>query len=320
MTQSRCPRGQPSRAAVGRQLHISNAAQAWLARFDRDLAEAGGLTQGTRYNYGHEAALFVHWLFGRRPLRWQRLQARSVIRFVVTRAQGLRRTTARRLLAVAVRRFLRFLSSQGVCAATLVGAVPRFAPWPRAPLPQGLSQPQCRQLLAAFDRSTAAGRRDYALTLCMLETGLRVGEAARLTLEQLDWHRGVLCLPENKSRRERVLPLPPKVGRALAAYLQAGRPASALRQVFLADGPVRPLSQANARWRLCLAFARSGLPVRGTHVLRRTFATRLHQAGASLKEVADWLGHRHLNTTAAYAWVNLKELRQVVLPWPEHWR
>jgi len=45
----------------------------------------------------------------------------------------------------------------------------------------------------------------------------------------------------------------------------------------------------------------------------------LHQSGSSLKEVADWLGHRSLEATQRYAWVNLRELRQMVLPWPEGW-
>jgi site-specific recombinase XerD len=54
----------------------------------------------------------------------------------------------------------------------------------------------------------------------------------------------------------------------------------------------------------------------GPHRLRHTFATRLHERGASLKEVADILGHQDFNTTAIYARVNMVQLRQVAMPWP----
>ncbi len=61
---------------------------------------------------------------------------------------------------------------------------------------------------------------------------------------------------------------------------------------------------------------RSGLTDGGPHRLRHSFATRLHARGASIKEVADVLGHQHFDTAAIYARVNLSQLRKVALPWP----
>ena len=68
-----------------------------------------------------------------------------------------------------------------------------------------------------------------------------------------------------------------------------------------------------------LAYARSGLDPRvtGTHVLRHTAATRLLRAGVSMKEIADVLRHRSLDTSAIYAKVDLSTLTTVALPWPE---
>jgi site-specific recombinase XerD len=51
-------------------------------------------------------------------------------------------------------------------------------------------------------------------------------------------------------------------------------------------------------------------------LLRRTFATVLHNRGAPLKEVADILGHKSIDTTAVYARLNLRQLEKVALPWP----
>jgi site-specific recombinase XerD len=67
-----------------------------------------------------------------------------------------------------------------------------------------------------------------------------------------------------------------------------------------------------------LAYARAGLDSRctGTHVLRHTAATRLLRAGVPMKEIADLLRHRSLNTSAIYAKVDLSALTAVALPWP----
>jgi len=67
------------------------------------------------------------------------------------------------------------------------------------------------------------------------------------------------------------------------------------------------------------AYRRAGLDARltGTHVLRHTAATRMLRAGVSLKEIADVLGHRSLDTSAIYAKVDRSALTEVALPWPE---
>jgi site-specific recombinase XerD len=60
-----------------------------------------------------------------------------------------------------------------------------------------------------------------------------------------------------------------------------------------------------------------GADFKGAHALRHTAATGLLRAGASLKEVADILGHRSIDTTVIYAKVDLERLAGVALPWPE---
>ena len=64
------------------------------------------------------------------------------------------------------------------------------------------------------------------------------------------------------------------------------------------------------------AYDRVGIQATGTHLLRRTFATGLHQRGVNLKLIADFLGHQDLGTASVYTRVNLKQLRLLALPWP----
>ncbi len=240
--------------------------------------------------------------------------------FVAAAASKWQPGTAQ-LVATALRSFLRFLQLRGLRIESLLAAVPTVANWKLARLPKALSDTQLTALLAAFDRATPAGRRDYALAMCLVGLGLRAGEVAALVLEDFDWRAGIVRIAAGKTRRASSLPLPPSVGRALIAYLADGRPPTHDRHVFVRHAlPVgAPLGAGGTRAAIRRAFGRAGLPpeARGTHVLRHTAASRMVRGGASLKEVADVLRHRSLDTTQIYTKVDLPALRDVALPWPE---
>ena len=154
--------------------------------------------------------------------------------------------------------------------------------------------------------------------------GLRAQEVASLRLEDIDWRLGAVHVPPTKTRRGRDLPLSASVGASVAAYLRAGRPSSASRRLFLRIGLAEgePVDASTVRVGVRAAYRLAGLPIHytGTHRLRHTAATRLVRAGASVKEVADILGHLSLDSTAVYAKVDLPRLRAVALPWPRRSR
>jgi site-specific recombinase XerD len=190
-----------------------------------------------------------------------------------------------------------------------------------AKLPRSLSDEQVRALLAAFDKSTATGLRDHAIALCFLELGLRAGEVAAIELDDIDWEAGTLRIAEGKSHRGRMLPLPKASGRAIVSYLRKGRPATLTRSLFVRHRV--PAGKAMAaelvRGAMRRAYAKGGLPAEwtGTHLLRHTAATRMIQGGASLKQIADVLGHQSIDTTMIYTKVDVPALRMVSMPWPE---
>ena len=142
---------------------------------------------------------------------------------------------------------------------------------------------------------------------------------AGLSLEDVDWRNGRLRLAAPKGRRERHLPLPQEVGQALAAYLRSAPPVGLSRVLFRTRHGQRPLRSGWLSQRVGTALACAGLGAAGksAHLLRRSFATQLVQQGASLKAVADLLGHASLSTTQVYAKVNLPMLRAVAQPWPQ---
>jgi site-specific recombinase XerD len=291
-----------------------------VAQFRFYLRDACGLAEGTCSGRARFAREFLQGKFGSGPLSWEDLRPGDVIAFVTAYARRCRPSTAQGA-ATTLRSLLRYLQSQGWCAPSLVAAVPRLPHWKLADISRTLTDDQLRALLATFDRARSTGRRDYAMARCMTDLGLRVSEVVALRLEDIDWHAATVRIAPGKSRRTRELPLPERLGRAIARYLRRGRPGTSCRQVFVRHRFRRGAAVSTALIRGVVRRALAQVPgceqLTGTHILRHTAATRLHRAGTGLKGVADILGHSCLGTTTIYTKVDLPALAAVALPWPE---
>jgi integrase/recombinase XerD len=287
--------------------------------FDSYLATTCGLAAPTRLSYGRFVREFLAARYGAGPIDLTALGPADVTAYVTTRATRLAPASTT-VIALAMRSCLRYLQLLGIGDARWLAAVPHAAQWRLATLPSVLTEDELSAFLAAFDRTRATGRRGYAIGLCFTELGLRVGEVARLALEDIDWRAGLLTLAPGKTRRASQLPLHAKVAGALADYLRHGRPPTASRVIFVHHRAPRgtPLGPSGVRCAVRAAYGRAGLDARwtATHVLRHTAATRMLRAGVSLKEIADVLRHRSLDTSAIYAKVDRSALSEVALRWP----
>jgi site-specific recombinase XerD len=236
--------------------------------------------------------------------------------YVTERASlGLAKTTVRSDCGV-LRVFLRYAHRQGVLGRDLSGTVE----WPQAyrlaTLPRSISWAQVDQVLAGVDRRTPCGKRDYAILLLLVVYGLRGHEVAALTLDDIDWRRERLAVPERKAGHSTAYPLSPPVGEAVLDYLRHGRPATDDRHVFFrALAPVRPIGSAavSACAGRYLVAAGVKVPRPGSHTLRHTCVQRLVDAEFSLKEIGDFVGHRSPASTEIYAKVAVEALREVAL-------
>lgn len=290
-----------------------------IVEYDGYLRDVCGLTADTRVSRICFIRKFLRATFGNRPIRWDCLRPKHVFAFVAGFGRSGRLASAA-VAAYSLRSFLRWLEFEGHCPPGLILAVPCFRRCKHASLPRVLTDQQLRAFLKLFDRSSPTGRRDYAMALCQVDLGLRVGEVVALTLDDIDWRHGTIRIVASKSRRGRVLPLLTRLGRAIVDYLRHGRPAGVCRHLFLRHTlPIgRPVSRALYGGVIARALAKvEDCPAwRGTHVLRHTAATRLHSRGVSLKAIADLLGHRSLDTTAIYTKVDRTGLATIALPWP----
>jgi integrase/recombinase XerD len=137
-----------------------------------------------------------------------------------------------KLLAAALRSFLRFLFLSGATAADLSAAVPPVRRWRLAALPPFLAAEEVDRAIAAADRSTARGSRAAAVLLLLARLGLRAGEVVALELGDIHWDVGEIVV-RGKGRVHDRLPLLDDVGEALALYLRESRGTSSSRRVFL---------------------------------------------------------------------------------------
>jgi site-specific recombinase XerD len=142
-----------------------------------------------------------------------------------------------KLLTSALRSFFRFARYRGKVKLDLGAAVPVVPHWTMTAVPRAIPADQVRQLLNSINRTTALGRRDYAVLLLLARLGLRASEAAFLELDDINWKTGQLSI-RGKAGQRSDLPLPGEVGKAIAAYLRNGRPQSASRRVSR-DPPFR---------------------------------------------------------------------------------
>jgi integrase/recombinase XerD len=307
------------RSRFGQRRQRLSAEERLLEQYHQHLQTVAGLADDTCHQRLRHAREFLQGRFGCRGLNRKTLSADNVIEFVRGYAQQCTAQSAQGA-ANSLRSFLRYLHFRGRCTASLVAAVPRMPSWRLARVPKALTSDQLRSFLAIFDRSTPNGRRDYAMALCQVVLGLRVGEVAKLRLEDIDWRRGTIRIIAGKGLRERQLPLVDGVGKAIADYLRRGRPSGSCRSVFVRHrAPAGPVSIALVAgvYRLAFAKTKTCKGLLGTHILRHTAATDMLRHGANLKQIADVLGHQSIETTTIYAKVDLSTLSRVAMPWPE---
>ena len=217
-----------------------------------------------------------------------------------------------------LRGYFRYRASLGDLVHGLIGALAYPANWALSSLPKKLTDEEVAQLVGSLNNPCRAMRRACAIVRCALDLGLRSIEVAQLSLDDIDWHAGTITLRHTKGRRVDILPLPVATGEAIAKYLELERPKTSNRAIFVRNVAPRdaPVGADLVRITIRQAYARAGLPYTRSHLLRHTMANRLLASGSSLKEVADVLRHRSLNTTMIYAKLDSRSLSAVAMPWP----
>jgi site-specific recombinase XerD len=282
------------------------------------MAHVRGLAASTRENAVRIVGRMLRKHFDEGAINLGVITPEDVRKFFAEQAKLYTTPASLGTVVSGLRGYFRWRSTLGDCTHALTGVLASPANWQQASLPKSLAPAEVTQLVAALGAPGRSMRRTAAMVRCALDLGLRIGEVASLSLDDIDWNAGTITLRRTKSRRDDVMPLPAVTGDAIAAYLRYERPKTAHRFVFASHKAPRerPIGAALVGKSISEAYVRAGLACTRPHLLRHTMAARLLAGGSSIKEVADVLRHRSLSSTQVYAKLDIDHLLEVALPWP----
>jgi integrase/recombinase XerC len=289
-----------------------------LRRFDEHMGCVRGLATQTRKHCLAVIRRLLLGLFGDQAVAISTIQPDHIRQFIASQSKFCKVPASISATVSALRSYFRYRATLGDRVHHLIGVTSFPANWQQAALPKTLNNDEVERLLAALKYDGKAALRTAAIVRCALDLGLRSCEVAHLGLDDINWSAATVTLRRTKGRRDDVMPLPAATGQAIADYLKHERPQTTNRAVFVRNVAPRdqPVGPDLIRKSIRQAYARAGLPYTRSHLLRHTMANRLLAGGSSIKEVADVLRHRSLNTTLVYAKLDSKNLAAVALPWP----
>jgi integrase/recombinase XerD len=284
-----------------------------LERFLLQL-EADGRSEHTIAQYRRHVRLLVSWLEGEgKPAGIGALHPQLVAEFMVSSAARNRsdgqpkKPTAVNALRTSIRCFCAYLRDAGLVQANPAMLLRRAICSSRRS--RALDEAEVERLVAALQEATdTPGQRDRVLFSLMLATGVRIGSALGLDVEDVDLERGELLLRRTKGSREDRVFLPQTVVPALAALVaEVGT-----GPIFRNGGGIR-LTARHANRRLAQTFERAGIRrVNGSHALRHTFATDMYRRTRDILLVKEALCHRSVASTLVYAHVDTGRLKDAV--------
>lgn len=214
------------------------------------------------------------------------------------------------------KKFLSYLYIKGFIDTDLGKSLPVKGP-SRKVIQPCFTDDEVKLLLANIDRNTSAGKRDYALIMMALITGLRSCDIVGLQFSNIDWQNNEISLTQQKTNKPIIIPLEANVGNSIIDYVLNGRPKIKSDYVFLtALPPYKPLPRMQAIMTRCKE--RTGLTGDnfrkfGTHSLRRTFSRTLLESEVSLDIISEMLGHSNRDSSKPYLSTDEKGLKQCAL-------
>ena len=182
------------------------------------------------------------------------------------------------------------------------------------------SPEEIEAVLNLIDRDTPKGKRDYAIIMLAVVTGLRAVDIKRLKLTDIDWRRGEINLIQSKTGQNLQLPLTADIGEALHDYILNGRQKVKEPEVFLRHfPPYRAFADAMAighiydEYREAAGYARKAFDGKGFHSSRRTVGTSLVTSDIKLTDAAQLLGKIKPESMKKYIALDIPHLKECAL-------
>ena len=203
-----------------------------LRRYDEHMDHVRGLAPKTRSIALRIVGRLLASRFGSGAVNIAAIKPDHVRRFFVQQAKLYSKPVNAGTVVATLRGYFRYRASLGDAVHGLIGVLSYPANWQLSSLPKTLTAEEVEQLVGSLGKPGRSMRRADAIVRCALDLGLRSGEVARISLDDIDWRAGTITLRHTKSRPEDVLPLPVATGTAIPAYFTPERPPLTVRYSY----------------------------------------------------------------------------------------
>lgn len=219
-----------------------------------------------------------------------------------------------------VRAFLKFLNIRKITETDFSTLIPRY----RRPIgiPATYSEEEILRFEGAINRTSDVGKRDYAMLLLATRLGMRSGDIAKLSLDELDFGHNAICLIQQKNGEALHLPMLPEVRKALTDYINNARPRVASNTVFLRhNAPCQGITTSVIRFATLKYFALASIDIsgkkHGPHTFRSSLASSMVNDDIPYEVVRTILGHSDPDAIKHYAKLNIEKLRECAIEVPK---
>jgi site-specific recombinase XerD len=287
----------------------------------RSYCEDKGYSKVTTDHYVKQSARFMDYLASQHITDCQSISLSLIHAYIKTLAGYTYKTVEQNICSM--RTFFRFLLDIGETQTDFAAKTPMVQARKQTRIPSVWTKDELQKLIAAIDRGSPKGKRDYAIILLACCLGLRSTDIKNLKREDFHWEEKKLVFTQSKTRTPLSLPLTPEVGWAVIDYLKYGRPKIESPYLFVRHmAPFGPFSEDDHLNQLIRTYmGLAHLPIRnkkrGMHSLRHTLASQLLEKDTPLATISDLLGHVDTNSTAVYLKVGIQKLKECSLAFEE---
>jgi integrase/recombinase XerD len=280
-----------------------------------------GYSKCTIDHYVKQSARFMDYLASQNVKDCKGISLELIHAYIKTLAGYTYKTVEQNICSM--RAFFRFLLETGVVETDFAAKTPMVQARKQTRIPSVWTGDELKKLIAAIDRGSPKGKRDYAIILLACCLGLRGTDIKSLKMEHFRWEEKKLVFIQSKTKAPISLPLTQEVGWAVIDYLKHGRPQIDSPYVFLRHlAPFSPFSEDDHLHQLIKRYMElAHIPTlkkrRGMHSLRHTLASLLLEKDTPLSTISDILGHVDTDSTAIYLKVDMKRLKECSLTFEE---
>lgn len=287
----------------------------------RQYCEDKDYSKITTDHYVKQSARFMDYLSSQKIAGCKEISVILINAYIKTLAGYTYKTVEQNICSM--RAFFRFILETGEIQTDYAAKTPMVQARKQTRIPSVWTEDELKKLIAAIDRGSPKGKRDYAIILLACCLGMRCRDIKNLKMEHFRWEEKKLVFMQSKTRQPLSLPLIPEVGWAVIDYLKYGRPKIDSPYIFVKHmAPFGPFSEGDHLTQLIKRYMElAHLPTlkkrRGMHSLRHTMASMLLENDTPLSIISDILGHTDTDSTAVYLKVDIKKLKECSLDFEE---